>query len=119
MPFLVFNKKHLQRGTQETSACDEVLDVSRPHLLGNPFPIGHGLDSTREQVIERYRQWLARRLREGDPEIRKELLRLGKLEAEGKTIGLVCWCDPLPCHAHIVACASQYLLRTDSPGNQV
>jgi hypothetical protein len=39
MAFAVFNKKLIGRG-QSTEACDEVVDVSRPNLLGNPFPIG-------------------------------------------------------------------------------
>lgn len=114
MPFLVFNKKHIQRGTQDPSGCDDVVDVSRPHCLGNPFTLGHGPDSSRELVIERYRQWLAQRLRAADdPQIRAELLRLGRLDQQGKSIGLLCWCDPLPCHAHVVARAAQYLLRTE------
>jgi hypothetical protein len=71
MPFAVFNKKLLGRG-QSTEACDEVVDVSRPNLLGNPFPIGVGPNSSREQVIDRYRVWLAKQIRDGnEPVIRQ------------------------------------------------
>jgi hypothetical protein len=50
MAFAVFNKKLIGRG-QSTEACDEVVDVSRPNLLGNPFPIGVGPNSSREQAV--------------------------------------------------------------------
>jgi hypothetical protein len=110
MAFAVFNKKLIGRG-QSTEACDEVVDVSRPNLLGNPFPIGVGPNSSREQVIDRYRVWLAKQIRDGNEPVIRELRRLGQLDAEGRLVGLLCWCDPLPCHAHVVANAARYLAR--------
>ncbi len=63
--------------------------VCRPSMWGNPFHIGK--DGTREDVIEKYRSWIL---------TKKHLLYSLEMLA-GKTIG--CWCDPLPCHAHLLA----------------
>lgn len=67
--------------------CD--IYVGRPSPWGNPFVANR--DGTREEVIEKYRTWLARR-----PDL---IARLGELQ--GKRLG--CWCHPLPCHADILA----------------
>lgn len=106
MPFHTFNQKLISLGTQDPSWCDEVTKISRPSVLGNPFPIGHGCCSSREEVIERYRRYLVTKFNSRDPEVMAELKRLGALDAAGKHVALVCWCDPLPCHASIVARAA-------------
>lgn len=62
--------------------------VGRPTKWGNPFVIGP--DGTREEVIQKYREWLKARMVEG----------LDPSELRGKD--LVCWCAPLPCHADIL-----------------
>lgn len=71
----------------------------RGSVWGNPFKIGE--DGEREEVIEKYKQWLV--FGEG----RLLLKRLGELE--GKTLG--CWCsdhggltadDELICHGQIL-----------------
>lgn len=106
MPFYIFNRKMINQGTQDPTWCDEVVVVARPSVLGNPFPIGQGPNSTRGDVIARYRRHLWEKFRTNDPEILNELLRLGQLDAEGKNVALVCWCAPLPCHAEVVARAA-------------
>jgi Domain of unknown function (DUF4326) len=61
----------------------------RASIWGNPFVIGK--DGTREEVMAKYRQWLA-----GKPEL------LAKLpELKGKVLG--CWCAPAACHGDILA----------------
>jgi hypothetical protein len=61
-------------------------------LLGskwsNPFKIG--VDGTRLEVIEKYRQWLL-----GQPELLKDLPSL-----RGKILG--CWCAPNSCHGYVL-----------------
>jgi hypothetical protein len=54
----------------------------------------------REEVIERYRQRLWQRIREGDVSL-EELARL-----HGKT--LACWCHPKPCHCNVLARAAAW-----------
>lgn len=57
--------------------------------LASPFRIGP--DGTREEVMAKYREWLLSR---------PDLLALLP-ELRGRRLG--CWCDPLPCHAHVIA----------------
>ena len=56
---------------------------------GNPFEIGS--DGTRENVIEKYRQYLLNN---------KELMNDLK-ELKGKVLG--CWCFLKPCHGDVLA----------------
>ena len=62
--------------------------IGRPSKWGNPFEIGK--DGTREEVIEKYRQYL---------NSRPDLLSSWK-ELEGKILG--CWCSPKPCHGDVL-----------------
>lgn len=58
-------------------------------IWGNPFRIGP--DGDREQVIEKYRQWI-----QTQPQLLAQLPTL-----RGKR--LACWCAPLACHGDILA----------------
>ena len=73
--------------------------VGRPSPLGNPFEIGK--DGTREEVIDKYREWLRQQWIDNG-HVRREL---EKLVMVYKTIGkliLVCWCAPEACHADVI-----------------
>lgn len=59
--------------------------VGRPSKWGNPFIIGK--DGTREEVIEKYKDWFIHQ---------RELV---DCLHELRDKDLVCWCAPLPCHA--------------------
>lgn len=63
--------------------------IGRPGKWGNPFEIGR--DGTREEVIAKYREWIAQqpRLLAALPELR------------GKVLG--CWCAPKGCHGDVLA----------------
>jgi len=62
--------------------------VGRPSKWGNPFKIGR--DGNRDEVIAKYREWIA-----VQPELLADLHELiGK--------DLVCWCAPEPCHADLL-----------------
>lgn len=65
--------------------------IGRPSPWGNPFEIGP--DGTREEVIAKYRAWLAR------PEKRALRERVRK-ELRGKVLG--CWCAPKACHGDVL-----------------
>lgn len=58
--------------------------IGRPSKWGNPFEIDK--DGSREEVIEKYKQWFFQQ---------NDLLSQIK-ELKGKTLG--CWCKPKPCH---------------------
>jgi hypothetical protein len=61
-------------------------------LFCNPFKVGK--DGTREEVIEKFKQYITTRL-EKEPLLKEELLKL-----KGRRLG--CWCHPEPCHGDVL-----------------
>ena len=62
--------------------------IGRPSRWGNPYKIG--VDGTREEVIQKYEQW-----------VRSSPIMIRALkELNGKTLG--CWCPPKPCHGEVL-----------------
>lgn len=67
---------------------DYDIYIGRGSIWGNPFKIGK--DGTRQQVIEKYEEY-----------IRKNSELLQKLSfLEGKKLG--CYCSPKPCHGDVL-----------------
>ena len=66
--------------------CDVRID--RPSKWGNPFRIG--IDGTRDEVIQKYLEWLL-----NQPELMDQLSEL-----QGKRLG--CWCSPDLCHGDVL-----------------
>lgn len=64
------------------------LYIGRPSKWGNPYEIGK--DGTRNEVIEKYRQYIL-----NTPELLNALPEL-----KGKTLG--CWCHPQKCHGDVL-----------------
>ena len=62
--------------------------IGRPSIWGNPFVVGK--DGTREEVIEKYRQFIS------CSTYHQNLLS----ELKGKALG--CYCKPLPCHGDVL-----------------
>jgi len=75
---IVVNKKH--------DSFD--IYIGRPSIWGNPFKIG--IDGTREQVIEKYRDYIFH-----NPYLMRRLYEL-----RGKRLG--CYCKPLACHGDVL-----------------
>jgi hypothetical protein len=63
--------------------------IGRPSKWGNPFTIGR--DGDRDEVIEKYEDWL-----QTQPQLLAALPEL-----QGKTLG--CWCAPQACHGDVLA----------------
>lgn len=85
-PIIIVNKHHGKSGEY----------IGRGSPLGNPFVIGtHG---TREQVIAKYRIWLRKQIDNANPEVIRELERLGNKAIDEKGLALQCFCYPKPCH---------------------
>lgn len=83
--------------------------IGRPSKWGNPFVIGR--DGDRDEVVEKYRRWLAGEIALPDrtPPSIEEIYEL-----RGKTLG--CWCAPRACHGDILAeIADQQQEREHSP----
>lgn len=71
--------------------------VGRPTIWGNPFSHRDETSArykveTREQAIAEFERYL----------LSKPAL-VAKVKAELRSKVLACWCDPLPCHAHVLA----------------
>lgn len=64
------------------------LYIGRPSKWGNPFRIGP--DGNRRQVLEKYEAYV-----ESSPELLAALPELAGLR-------LACFCDPRPCHGHVL-----------------
>lgn len=64
------------------------VDVTRHGQWGNPFIIGP--DGTRDEVIEKYREWIMTQ-----PQLLAQLPML-----KDKRLG--CLCVPLPCHGNVL-----------------
>ena len=64
--------------------------IGRPSKWGNPFQIGK--DGTREEVIQKYKEWIT----QGQGSHLLEHLN----ELKGKTLG--CWCAPNACHGDVL-----------------
>lgn len=78
------NKEQIKRAQDQGI----YVRIDRATRWGNPFEIGK--DGTREEVIEKYRDYL-----QNNPWLLKQLPEL-----KGKVLG--CWCAPLPCHGDIL-----------------
>jgi hypothetical protein len=82
--------------------------VGRPSPLGNPFVIG--TDGTRDEVIEKYRQWLRSEWAHHGP-ARKALEKLVKRYRDTGVLTLLCHCSPQRCHASVIADAIHKLAK--------
>ena len=92
------NEPRLREIFQRNAIHDGTVLIDRRTNWGNPFRIGK--DGDRDTVIALYRADLWRRIRAGD-------IGLQKL-AELDGMWLACWCDPLPCHGHVLARAARW-----------
>lgn len=66
--------------------------IGRPGKWGNPFFIGE--DGTREEVVEKYREWI------NHPDQAKLKARIVP-ELKGRVLG--CYCKPAECHGDVLA----------------
>lgn len=87
----VINKHHGDQGGEY---------IGRGNPLGNPWPI-QGAD-TRDVVIERYRDWLSKKIAECDKPVCDELNRLVNIAYTTGHLKLKCFCAPAACHGDVI-----------------
>ena len=75
-----------------------IVDYSR---FGNPFPMRD--ESERKHVIEQYRLWLWKRLRENENQEVEGIMAI----PEGAVLG--CFCAPKACHCDVIVDAWAWL----------
>lgn len=71
--------------------------IGRPSKWGNPFVISK--DSSREEVVKKYREWLLGQ-RSAPGNRARPTLEEAKKELKGKVLG--CWCSPKICHGDVL-----------------
>ena len=97
----VINLRHeprLRDIFEHTDVHNNTVLVDRRTKWGNRFRIGR--DGTRGKVIARSRADLWGRIRSGE-------IALEEL-AQMDGMWLACWCDPQPCHGHVLARAAAW-----------
>jgi len=82
---------HVYIGRSGVVFIDGVRFPPRASKWANPYKIGR--DGTRDQVLVKYRNHIAQKVREQPEEYDLEELR-------DKQLG--CWCHPDPCHGDIL-----------------
>lgn len=81
---------HLVHNKYRKTAPPGAIYIGRPSCWGNPFILGQ--DGTREEVIQKYREWI-----QTQPELMARARKV--LRAQH----LLCYCAPQPCHGHVLA----------------
>lgn len=71
-------------------SCFERID--RMSKFGNPFHVGK--DGTRAEVIDKYRKYFYKR-------IKNDIIFRWAVE-DLRGLVLACWCSPLPCHGNVI-----------------
>ena len=66
--------------------------IGRGSVFGNPFVIGR--DGTREDVINKYRDYFLKQVHDN------LMFKSQVLKLEGKTLG--CFCKPKACHGDVI-----------------
>ena len=97
---LIVNKKTFQGLSYEY--------IGRPSILSNPYT---HLDlhktkakykvNSRDEAIDKYREYLIYEVQNGNAAIINELYRLSEI-VKNKTLILSCWCFPKRCHGEVI-----------------
>ena len=82
-------KKRTRVVNKDFEDCD--VYIGRGSKFGNPYHIGK--DGTREEVIEKYKEWFNKK-------IKKDRFRAEVLKLKGKKLG--CYCAPRACHGDVI-----------------
>lgn len=82
--------------------------IGRGSPLGNPFTHrtspskAQKIVATREEAIERYREYLWKKIQSGDSAIVDELNRLANIAIDTGVLNLRCYCAPKACHGDVI-----------------
>ena len=74
----------------------DAVYIGRPSKWGNPYKIGR--DGTREEVIEKYREYIQ-----------------GKDLSELRGKDIVCWCAPKACHGDVLLELANVGMKVEGP----
>ena len=78
-------------------------------VLANPYQVNK--KRTLEESLILYKKWILQMYSLNQGSVYDELIRLAKLEKEGKKFALGCWCKPNNCHGDIVKQVIEFLIK--------
>lgn len=85
--------------------------IDRRSALGNPYHIGE--DGTRAEVIEKYRVWLWKQIRDRNVTIISALVYLISIVAARGNLTMICWCAPKACHGDVLKACLNWMNVND------
>jgi len=85
--------------------------IGRPSVFGNPIHLD--AECMRDQVLLEYETYLKRQLSRQRAFYRQFLALVHTYHQTGSLI-LICWCNPNPCHGHILAKYIEDYARAES-----
>lgn len=87
--------------------------VGRPSPLGNPWTVNEKDPKfAREKVIEYYREWLREKMKDPDCREYKMIMEIVALAKKQEVLNLICWCEPLGCHADVIKECVEAIIAT-------
>lgn len=97
--------------------ADNVIYIGRKNYfyklegsaLANPYVVNK--KRTLEESLLLYKKWILQMYSLKKGSVYEELIRLAKLEKEGKSFALGCWCKPNNCHGDIIKLVIQFILK--------
>jgi len=122
-----------------TNTINILVDRSSP--LGNPFEVFTHTVDAHDECIQLYRKYLWYIIKDKNinlhdianvtctktypvskvwlnkkwdrRQVIEELSKIVNHVKQGKTVNLICWCTPLPCHADIISKCINYLITNN------
>jgi hypothetical protein len=89
-----------RKGGTEAEDGETVIYVGRPHVLGNPTPLGS--ERQRPETLRVYSAWLRAQYATPGSAVNVAVTRLAARHRAGERIALQCWCAPKRCHADYI-----------------
>ncbi len=80
-------------------------------VLANPYQVNK--KRTLEESLLLYKKWVLQMYSLKKGSVYTELVRLAKLEKEGKKFALGCWCRPNNCHGDIIKQVIEFMVKTN------
>lgn len=78
-----------------------LINIMRPHVLGNPFPIIKGT-TERDEVISQYDMWLEDQMKSGNAPVLDAMETIATLAQQDTGVMLMCCCKPANCHGDVI-----------------
>lgn len=102
-----------RKGGTEAEDGEYVIDVCRPHPLGNPYTFRHG---DRDTICDLYESWLHDVYSLGlkcatGPKVFNAINNIAARHKAGERIALRCWCAPKRCHAESIKRLAEAVAR--------